>query len=53
MMRVLLTESAPGAADDPERQLREAGYDVSFCHPDHTAEEVAGSASACPGPSRS
>lgn len=39
MMRVLLTESAPGAADEPERQLREAGYDVSFCHPDHRAEE--------------
>ncbi|MEY9894396.1 hypothetical protein ABIA31_008082 [Catenulispora sp. MAP5-51] len=38
-MRVLLTESAPGAADQAEQRLREAGYDISFCHPDHRADE--------------
>lgn len=38
-MRVLLTESSPHAADQAEKQLREAGYDVSFCHPDHRADE--------------
>lgn len=38
-MRVLLTESTPGAADEPEKRLREAGYDISFCHPDHRADE--------------
>jgi len=37
-MRVLLTESTPGAADDAERQLRHAGYDISFCRPDHRAD---------------
>jgi hypothetical protein len=37
-MRVLLTESAPGAADEPEKRLREAGYDISFCHPDRRAD---------------
>ena len=38
-MRVLLTESAPGAAEESEKRLREAGYDISFCHPDHSADE--------------
>lgn len=38
-MRVLLTESAPGAADETEKRLREAGYDISFCHPDHRTDE--------------
>lgn len=37
-MRVLLTESAPGVADEPERRLREAGYDISFCRPDRRAD---------------
>lgn len=37
-MRVLLTESAPGAADEPEKRLREAGYDISFCRPDHRGD---------------
>ena len=37
-MRVLLTESAPGAADEAEKRLREAGFDISFCHPDHRAD---------------
>ena len=38
-MRVLLTESAPGASAEAESRLREAGYDISFCHPDHRADE--------------
>jgi hypothetical protein len=38
-MRVLLTESTAGAADESEERLREAGYDISFCHPDHRADE--------------
>lgn len=38
-MRVLLTESTPGAADEPEQRLREAGYDISFCRPDHRADK--------------
>ncbi|NUR59541.1 MAG: hypothetical protein HOV87_12870 [Catenulispora sp.] len=37
-MRILLTESAPGAADEAERLLRAAGYDISFCHPGHEAD---------------
>jgi hypothetical protein len=37
-MRVLLTESAPGVADESEQRLREAGYDISLCHPDHRAD---------------
>ena len=37
-MRVLLTESAPGAGEEAEKRLREAGYDISFCHPDHRAD---------------
>lgn len=37
-MRVLLTESEPGAAEGPEKRLREAGFDISFCHPDHRAD---------------
>ena len=37
-MRILLTESTPGAADEPEKRLREAGYDISYCHPDHRAD---------------
>lgn len=38
-MRVLLTESALGAADEAEKRLREAGYDISFCHPDHRVDD--------------
>ncbi|WP_194916389.1 hypothetical protein [Catenulispora rubra] len=38
-MRVLLTESAPGAAAESETRLREAGYDISFCHADHLVDE--------------
>jgi hypothetical protein len=38
-MRVLLTESEPGAAEEPEKRLREAGFDISFCHPDHRADD--------------
>lgn len=38
-MRVLLTESAPGAAEESEQRLRDAGYDLSYCHPDHRADE--------------
>lgn len=38
-MRVLLTESAPGAAGESEQRLRDAGYDLSFCHPDQRADE--------------
>ena len=32
-MRILLTESAAGAASVVERELRAAGYDVVLCHP--------------------
>jgi hypothetical protein len=38
-MRVLLTESTPGAADEAEQRLRQAGYDISFCRPDHRADQ--------------
>jgi len=38
-MRVLLTESAPGAADEAEQRLRQAGYDLAFCRPDHRTEQ--------------
>lgn len=37
-MRVLLTESEPGAGDEAEKQLRQAGFDISFCHPDHRSD---------------
>jgi hypothetical protein len=37
-MRILLTESSPGAGDEAERVLRAAGYDISFCHPEHDAD---------------
>lgn len=38
-MRVLLTESRPGVADEAEQRLRRAGYDISFCRPDHRADD--------------
>lgn len=38
-MRILLTESAPGAAAEAEQLLREAGYDISFCHPGHLPDD--------------
>lgn len=37
-MRILLTESTPGAAAEAEKLLREAGYDISFCHPGHEVD---------------
>ncbi|NUP54175.1 MAG: hypothetical protein HOW97_43705, partial [Catenulispora sp.] len=34
-MRILLTESTPGAAKRAEEMFRAAGYDIAFCHPEH------------------
>jgi hypothetical protein len=39
IMRVLLTESEPGAAARVESQLRAAGYDVAHCHDTRTPND--------------